>query len=142
MKEKIEKLKSKVLKKWAKYKSMEIVSKPYDTSDYSEVKTLNGYTTAWDNKDILWLLVNIEDGSYDGSGYQVGLNRDGKFVWEYQSHCSCNTFADSVSKNGDGELSLDFDMSKKSFELRELPDDWAKIVKVNLEEILKLKSNA
>lgn len=137
MKEEITKLVSKVCKKWDFYKSKEIKTKPYDTSDYTEVKTLNGYTTAWENPNILWLFVNIEHGHYEGSGVQVGLNKEGKFVWEFQSHCSCNFFSDS---GGHGtELCVGCDDKPKSYELSYLPDDWAKIVKVNLEEILKIK---
>ncbi len=135
--EDIKSLVSKVCAKWDFYKSKEEIIHE-GTYSGSEVKTLNGYTTCWNNPKILWLLIHSEDGSYDGSGEQIGLTIDGKFVWEYQSHCSCNGFEDS-SGNGDGELALDFDTTKKSYELRNLPDDWKKIVKFNLEEILKIK---
>lgn len=137
MKEEIEKLIKRVCKKWDFYKSKEEKSKE-SYSDYTEVKTLNGYTTAWENPNLLWLLVNIDGGGYDGYGTQIGLTKDGRIMWEYQSHCSCNTFADS-SNHGDGELCLGCDKDPKRYELNSVPAEWEKLVKVNLEEILKIK---
>lgn len=48
------------------------------------------------------------------------------------------TFEDSKGY-GDGFLALDDDLSKKSFFLAEIPEDWKKIVLVNLEEITAIK---
>lgn len=135
----MKKLIARVCKKWDLYKSKEKGQKPYNTSDYTEVKTLNGYTTSWENPNLLWLLVNIEGGGYEASGNQVGLTKDGKLVWEYQSHCSCDSFEDSKAPHGDGELCLGCEEKPKSYELNNLPNDWEKIIKVNLEEILKIK---
>lgn len=136
MKEKIEKLTKRVCKKWDFYKSKEVK----DDSGYggTNVTTLNGYKTEWDNPNMIWLLVDAHDGGYDGHATQVGLTKEGKFMWEYQSHCSCNSFENS-SGFGDGELAIDAEVSKKSYELRDIPEDWAKIIKVNLEEILEKK---
>lgn len=125
---------AKVCENWAMYKAKETKTDDYGTT---LVKTLNGYTTAWENPNLLWLLVEIEDGSYDGSGCQVGLSKEGKLVWEYQSHCSCNGFEDTDGTNGHGELCLGCAKDKKSYALNMLPDEWEKIIKVNLEEILK-----
>lgn len=130
----IESLIKKVCKKWDYYKSLETVSeKGY--SDYTAINTLNGYTTEWNNPNLLWILSYSDGGRYDGSGLQIGLSKDGKFYWEYQSHCSCNGFSDS---SGHGtELCLGCDEKPKSYELTMLPSDYEKIIKVNLEEILK-----
>lgn len=138
MKEAIQELIKKVCEKWDFYKSKEVGSKEYDTASYTNIKTLNGYDTAWDNPNLLWLMVEISDGSYDGSGTQVGLTKDGRIMWEYQSHCSCDCFKDSTL-HGDGELCLGCIKDPKSYELQRLSDDWKKIVKVNLEEILKIQ---
>lgn len=131
---KIQELISKVCKKWDYYKSKEEKTDNYGTTT---VKTLNGYTTSWDNSNLLWLMVNIEGSFYEEWGNQVGLTKNGKIVWEYQSHCSCDDFGDTSSTHGDGELCLGCDEKPKSYELLELPKDWEKIVKANLEEILK-----
>ncbi len=137
MKEEIEKLIKKVCKKWDFYKSKEIPTKD-SWSEYTQTKTLNGYTSAWDNPSILWLMVNVDGSGYEESGNQVGITKDGRIVWEYQSHCSCNTFGDNAG-HGDGELCLGCDIKPNSWELSQLPEEWEKIVKVNLEEILKIK---
>lgn len=137
MKEEIEELIKRVCERWDFYKSKESSEKG-EYSDNSRTKTLNGYTTAWNNPNLLWLLVDIEEGGYEGSGSQVGLTKDGKLKWEYQSHCSCDDFADT-NGYGDGELALDAKDEVKSYELSKLPTEWQKIVKVNLEEILKIQ---
>lgn len=141
MKQEIEKLIKKVCKKWDFYKSKEVIVTDNAGSDWgsSEVKTLNGYTTSWNNKNLIWLMVNVDGSGYDESGNQVGLSRDGKIVWEYQSHCSCNSFGDTSKTHGDGELCLGCEEKPKSYQLSQLPEEWEKIVKVNLEEIVKLK---
>lgn len=132
----IKELSAKVCKKWQMYKDKETVNKEESWADCSSVRTLNGYETAWDNPDLLWVWVEIQDGSYDGAGLQVGLSRDGKFYWEYQSHCSCDGFGDTSGH--DNELCLGCSEKPKSYELSNLPADWEKIVKVNLEQILSL----
>lgn len=141
IKEEIEILIKRVCKKWDFYKSKEEIINDKSGSDWgsSEVKTLNGYTTAWNNPDLIWLLINIDGCCYEESGNQVGLSKNGKIVWEYQSHCSCNSFGDTKGFEGHGELCLGCSEKPKSYELSRLPEDWEKIVKVNLEEILKTK---
>lgn len=135
----IDTLKKKVCKKWDFYKSKEQIIETGNDWGGSEVKTLNGYTTSWNNPNLLWLLVNVDGSGYEESGNQVGINKDGKIVWEYQSHCSCNSFGDTSNPHGDGELCLGCEEKPKSYELSQLPEDWEKIIKVNLEEILKVK---
>lgn len=134
----IYKLITRVCKKWDYYKGKE-VSEKKEWSGSTSVETLNGYGTEWDNPDLLWVFSESESegGGYDGSGIQVGLAKDGKFYWEYQSHCSCNEFYDSTGHDVENELCLGCDEKPKSYELSQLPNDWEKIVKVNLEEILK-----
>ncbi|MDQ3816094.1 MAG: hypothetical protein M3362_00200 [Acidobacteriota bacterium] len=138
MNEEIQGLIKEVIKNWDYYKSKEVKSKEFEFSDNTDVRTVFGDTTAWDNPNLLWLLASINDGGWEGYGSQVGLTKDGRIVWEYQSHCSCDGFGDT-SGEGHGELHPGAEMSKKSWELNELPDDWEKIVKVNLELILKDK---
>lgn len=135
MEKEIKDLVIEVCKKWDYYKSKEIKRTEFGVTC---VTTLTGKETAWDNPNILWLISEIENGCYDGSGCQVGLTKEGQFVWEFQSHCSCNDFQDSSGKYGDGLLAIDKDLTKKSYELSRIPDDWAKLVLVDLENILKL----
>jgi len=92
---------------------------------------------SWDNPNILWLLSCVDGCGYEEYGSQIGVTKDARLVWEYQSHCSCDDFGDSTG-HGDGELCLGCDEKPKSYELSQLPDDWEKILKVNLEEILRL----
>ncbi len=134
MEEDIRALIKKVCKKWDFYKSKEVGEKE-SYAHNTNVKTLNGYNTEWDNPNLLWLLAFSEGGGYDGSGLQVGPSKEGKLYWEYQSHCSCDGFSDSSGHSN--ELCLGCSEKPKSYELFTLPEDWEKIVKVNLEQILK-----
>jgi hypothetical protein len=137
MKDKIEKLIAKVCKKWDFYKGKEEVIDKVSYPEKTSVKTLFGDQTAWNNPELLWVFVNIEDGGWDGSGIQVGISKDGKIYWQYQSHCSCNDFGDSIGH--DGELCLGCDEKPKSYELNSIPDNWEEVVYGNLETILKVK---
>lgn len=128
---------AKVLKKWDVYKAMEVAEKVDYHVEAKRVTTLNGQLTEWDNPELLWILSYSEDGGYDGSGMQVGLTKDGKFVWEYQSHCSCYGFSDTKGHDPKNELCLGCEEKPKSHELNMLPAEWEKIVYVNLQEILK-----
>ena len=138
MKEEIQRLIAKVCKNWESYKALEQKRKKYAGSDYTNVTTLASDTTDWDNPSLLWLLAYSEDGGYKGSAIQVGITKDGRIMWEYQSHCSCNYFRDSQGEGHD-ELCVGCDEKPKSYELNMLPKDWEKIALVNLQEILKLK---
>lgn len=135
---KIEELIKKVCAKWDYYKSKEVTEREGDKYNASEVRTMNGHLTSWDNPNLLWLMVNVDGGGYEEYGNQVGLTKDGDLVWEYQSHCSCNGFADTKSPHGDGTLCLGCDGGPKNFKLNSLPDEWEKIIKANLEQILGL----
>ena len=126
-----------VLKNWGNYKTQEEdVSEPY-AEEYTRKKTVWGGITEWDNPNVLWLLLEHENGGYDGSGNQVGLTREGKIVWEYQSHCSCYGFQDS--KQHDGELCLGCDKDPKRYELNMVPEQWEAIIRYNMEVILDNK---
>jgi hypothetical protein len=138
MEKEIRELIKKVCERWDFYKSKEVREKEYESNENTKVTTLNGYTAYWDNPNILWLLINIRLEGYEEWGNQVGVTKEGNIVWEYQSHCSCNGFFDSTS-SGD-ELPFNLDSTKKSFNLSELPDEWQKIIKVNLEQILEITS--
>lgn len=52
---------------------------------------------AWSNPDtVLWLEADLtnEQGDYEGSAEQYGIDKNGNLVWEYYSHCSCNWYSD------------------------------------------------
>ncbi len=135
-KEKIEALLAKVSKSFDLYKSLEAKESFCYQYGATTVTTLFGDKTHWDNPNLLWVMVNVDGGGYEEYGNQVGVNRDGKLVWEYQSHCSCNEFEDSSGPVGHGELCLGCDEKAKSYQLDELPDHWEAVVLANLEKIV------
>lgn len=84
----------------------------------------------WDNPNCLWILATSNEEGYEGNQTQLGLTKERKIVWEYQSHCSCNEYENS------SDPLEEFDFEKKSYELNEIPIDWEKIVCENLKKIL------
>jgi len=126
-----QKLLDKVVKKWDAARALFTAApKPHE---YSVARETPIGTIEWDNPNVVWLLVAIDSSSYEGSGSQIGLTKDGRLVWEY--HCSCDDFEDS-----DHALSSDFlqDIkdTKKSFELNSVPLDWEEQIRENAKKIL------
>lgn len=83
---------------------------------------------------IVVLVTNNVEG-YEGSQTQLGICKDGTIRWEYQSHCSCNSYEDS---EGDGEIFCTKTMEKKDFELEGIPLNWQEKVEENIKKLLSL----
>ena len=137
MKEKIEVIIKKVCKKWDFYKSKEVIDRFGGDYSSSEGKTATGDNFCWNSPKILWLLINIDGDGYEEHGTQIGLTKEGKIVWQFQSHCSCNGFGDMDTT--DGELCVGCEKEAKSFELNYVPDDWEQQVFDVLTKISKIK---
>ena len=86
----------------------------------------------WDNPNIAWLLATGGGEGYEGWATQIGLTKDGRLVWEYQSHCSCNSFGDSSDKGN--EMPED---TSKIYEFKEVPSDWESEIRENARKIIK-----
>lgn len=130
MKKETKELIDKLVKRWDEIKLKEkIKSKDWGSNFTSPIGNL-----FWDNPAVIWVFVTHNPEDYEGSQTQIGITKDGKIMWEYQSHCSCdgygNSDADSLR-----ELTVE-ELSKKSWELREIPEDWEEIVSKNLEKLL------
>jgi len=122
-----QKLVNKVVKNWETLKSKEKLKK----EDYgSEFTSVIG-ELYWDNPNCLWVLATQNEEGYDGSQTQIGLTKEGKIVWEYQSHCSCDGYYDSH------EHLPELDLSKKNYELDKIPLDWENKIQENIKKILK-----
>lgn len=50
-------------------------------------------------KDVVWVAWSNNEEDYEGSQTQIGVREDGTLVWEYQSHCSCNSYGDSETRS-------------------------------------------
>ena len=74
----------------------------------------------WDNPSILFIAKTDNEEDYEGSQTQIGIAQNGSVRWEYQSHCSCNSYEDSAGL----QTELNLESTLKSFELREIPEDW------------------
>lgn len=86
----------------------------------------------WNNPNVIWVLSTMNEEGYEGSQTQIGLTKDGKLVWEYQSHCSCNSYEDST------QIPAEFLKSDlKSYELNSLPIDWEDKIRENIKILLK-----
>lgn len=92
----------------------------------------------WDNKDLVWVYLtsNEEDNEedYEGSQTQLGVTRDGRVLYEFQSHCSCNGYENS---HGDAACPMPDDTTK-TYELNEVPKEWKVIVTHNVGTMLAL----
>jgi len=124
MKEKIEEL----VKNWDLIKSKQVLKK----EDFGSGRETIIGKLWWDNPDLIFVLITDQEEGYDGSQAQIGVSKDGKLRWEYQSHCSCNYYEDS---SGLGEEFVP-ELSKKSYELNSIPLDWEKIITGNIEKLL------
>lgn len=91
----------------------------------------------WNNPNLIWVYVSDNEEDYEGSQEQVGLDKDGVLRWEFQSHCSCNYYEDTDGLPVEFPLAQSMvEVTKKSFRLNDIPEDWESIVKENLKKIL------
>jgi hypothetical protein len=126
---KTETLISRAVEQW---KQLKAKTSPDKRESYSTSFTHPLGVAHWDNPNLLWLYITSNEESYEGSQTQIGLTRDGKLRWEFQSHCSCDGYEDSAG-NGE-EMPED---SKKSYEFMEVPKEWEIIIQANLEKLLQ-----
>lgn len=118
---------AKLVANWDKVKQKQVLKK----EDYgSERETVIGKLW-WDNPDLIFVLVTDQEEGYDSSQAQIGITRDGKIRWEYQSHCSCNSYEDSTGEQEDFLSEL----TKKSYELNGIPLDWEKQIVDNIKKL-------
>lgn len=122
---------AKVIYHWDTIKAKQVLKK----EDYGSGRETVIGKLWWDNPNLIFVLVTDKEENYEGSQAQIGISKDGKLRWEYQSHCSCNDYEDST------ELGKEFkpELSKKCYELNSIPLDWEEQIKKNIKELLKLK---
>lgn len=130
-----QKLIKKAVKNWEALRKD--FSKPTSSSYVADTESKIGILH-WDNPNLLWVLITNNDEGYEGSQTQIGLAKDGRLMWEYQSHCSCNGY-----EHSSGEPNNDFckDLEgKKSYELNGIPLDWETKIQENLKKILNVQN--
>lgn len=134
MSEQTKKLLKRIVKNWDKIRAGFVIKKGEYGSDFES--PIGNFD--WDNPDLIWLLGVSSGGGYDGSATQIGIAKDGKVYWSYQSHCSCNDFE---NESGIGSVSGEFppDTTEKHYELNDVPLDWEEKIKKNAEILLKYK---
>lgn len=122
----------KLVENWDFIKEKQVAKKP---KYGSECETVIGGKLWWNNPNLIFVLVTDQEEGYEGSQAQIGISKDGKIRWEYQSHCSCNGYENSEDK---GEEFLP-ELSKKSYELNSIPLDWETQIQENIKKLLELK---
>ncbi len=138
MQEKTKNLISQLLPKWEEARSLQNrdIGK---IDDYAtQFSTING-TFSWNNSSLVMLADFVKGACYEEYGSIVGLSKDGKIMWEYQSHCSCNGFDNSSSADGEVRAE-DLKPEKKKFELNSLPDDWEEKIQDSMQLLLNVLS--
>ena len=129
-----EKLIAKAVKNWDKLKRLGVPKKE-SYSNYTITETPIG-TTHWDNPNLLWLYItSSEEGYYEGSQSQIGLTKDGKLVYQFQSHCSYNSYED----NEDAGIPITADEIKSFNFTYKIPKEWEAIIYFNLKKLLSSK---
>ena len=127
MKKETQALIDEVVKNWDKIQMKFFVGKR--ENEYDELKTPIG-EIYWDNLNLIWVLTTSNGEDYDGSQTQIGINKEGKLKWEYQSHCSCDGYETSHER---GE---DFPEMKQRYELNDIPQDWEEKITENIKKLL------
>jgi len=69
---------------------------------------------------------------YEGSQTQIGIDKEGKLMWGYFSHCSCYGYEDY---NGDYKEFEDNEDTFKMYEMNEVPKEILIILKGRIKEI-------
>lgn len=91
-------------------------------------------TMQWDNPDLAWVLLAGQENDYDGSHAQVGVSSDGRLMFEFQSHCSCNGYGDTHGLGYSKELEPALETN--SWEISHIPEDWQEQIIQNVEKLL------
>lgn len=121
----------KVAENWEKLKALEVRQSPGSTYDFdTETPIGKAY---WSNDNLVWVYLTNNEEDYEGSQTYLGVRRDGTLVYEYQSHCSCDGYANT---HVDGCPMPDD--TTKSYELNAVPAEWQVIVAANVEKMLAL----
>lgn len=117
-----------VVKNWDSIKTKQVIKKE-DYGSGFESPIGNIY---WDNPKLIFVLVTNNQEDYEGSQTQIGITKERKLRWEYQSHCSCNGYEDSSDAGAEFPP-----LEKKSYELDGVPLDWEEKIAENIKKILK-----
>lgn len=123
--------------------AIKIVKKNWDALRVKQKPKEDGYSRSivktpfgeshWDNPDLVWVYLTNNEEGYEASQTQLGVTRDGRVLYEYQSHCSCDGYEDS--HGGDGCPMPDD--TTKTYRLKEIPNEWKVVVAQNVEKMLK-----
>lgn len=125
---------ARVMNNWSQIRAECFKSKNTDDSYYGDPTTDSPIGELhWDNPNLVWVFFTNNLEGYEGSQTQIGLNADGKLMWEYQSHCSCNGYELS---HGHGKDFLEEASKPKSYELEGIPLDWESQIRANCDKLL------
>jgi hypothetical protein len=127
---KTEELIKKAVARWDDLMKIQLGAKKEDS--WSSLITVPVVGTLdWNNPKLLFVFAVSQDGGYEGSATQIGITKDGRLMYEYQSHCSCNSFEDT--SNEGSPIPQD---TTKTYELTMLPLDWEYKIQDNIEKML------
>ena len=83
-------------------------------------------------QEVIWLYSTSRTEDYEGSQTQIGIDKEGKLMWGYFSHCSCYGYEDY---NGDYKEFEDNEDTFKMYEMNEVPKEILIILKGRIKEI-------
>lgn len=121
-----------VVKNWDKIKEENFPFK--NSEEYcSEFESSIGKIW-WNSPHLVWIFATNKEESYEGSQSQVGVTKEGKLMWQYQSHCSCNGYEDTTEL---GEQFTEKTLKEFDFTYTEPPLDWEVKMRNNMKLLLK-----
>lgn len=120
---------SKVVRNWQSIRDQFVEKRKNSWDDH---KSIIG-TLWWDNPNLVWILVTDAEEGYEGSQSQVGVDKEGNLRWEFQSHCSCNSYRDSSDLP---EQFTENTLKSFDFTFTKPPLDWENKMRENMEKML------
>lgn len=87
----------------------------------------------WNTPHLIWIMVTDKEEGYEGSQSQIGVAKDGSLRWQYQSHCSCNSYEDTEDM---GEQFTVDTLKSFDFTYTNPPLDWELQMRKNLRTLL------
>lgn len=133
MTEKTIKILNELHRRWDEARSLQNKAAASRKVYESTLEAANGLFS-WNNTSMVMLLDLVDGGCYEEHGSIIGLAKDGRLMWEFQSHCSCNKFSENTS-GFTGELP-DNPITTKSLEIDRMPEDWEEKIQASALKLL------
>lgn len=129
MTKKFDKLVSVIAKDWERFKKIQENPK-FQGDGPNEL----GIRVWWENSEMVWVFSTNNEEGYEGSQTMLGVTKEGKVYWSYQSHCSCNGYEAESDLTNSKQFT---EPTEKIYELQTVPEDWEKAAIVTILKLIE-----